>query len=70
MIKKVFMPSKAKAHSVINLVLKNNQLIDSQSDAVWDMDGKCISGNKSSRYPKYKLIKSFGIRGRPFNPIL
>jgi hypothetical protein len=46
-------------------------LIDSQSDAVWDMDGKCISGKYKARlYPKYKLIKSFGIRGKPFNPIL
>ena len=53
----------------LDLVLKDNQLIDSQSDAVWDMDGKCISGKyQGSSLPKIQAYQEFWHSWKTFQP--
>lgn len=53
----------------LDLVLKDNQLIDSQSDAVWDMDGKCISGKyQGSFLPKIQAYQEFWHSWETFQP--
>ncbi|MFY7826687.1 MAG: DUF3179 domain-containing (seleno)protein [Flectobacillus sp.] len=53
----------------LKLVLKNNQLIDSQSDAVWNMDGKCIAGKyEGSSLPKIEAYQEFWHSWKTFQP--
>lgn len=53
----------------LNLILKDNQLIDSQSDAVWDMDGKCIAGKyQGSSLPKIQAYQEFWHSWKTFQP--
>lgn len=53
----------------LNLILKDNQLIDSQSDAVWDMDGKCIVGKyQGSSLPKIQAYQEFWHSWKTFQP--
>ncbi|MDI9865616.1 DUF3179 domain-containing (seleno)protein [Flectobacillus sp. DC10W] len=53
----------------LKLVLKNNQLVDSQSDAVWNMDGKCIAGKyQGSSLPKIEAYQEFWHSWQTFQP--
>lgn len=53
----------------LKLVLKNNQLVDSQSDAVWGMDGKCIAGKyQGSSLPKIEAYQEFWHSWQTFQP--
>jgi hypothetical protein len=53
----------------LHLVLQQNQLIDTESNAIWSLEGKCIAGKYAGTYlPKIQAYQEFWHSWQTFHP--